>query len=114
MWRMLQANQPDTFVLATNRTETVRDFVRMAFKAVDIELAFRGTGVDEQGVDAKSGKTLVRVNPQFYRPAEVDLLIGNPTKAKAKLGWEPRTTLEQLSRMMVEADLRRNARGESF
>jgi GDPmannose 4,6-dehydratase len=114
MYRMLQVAEPETFVLATNRTETVRDFVRMAFKAVDITLDFRGSGVDEQGVDAKSGKTLIRVNPKFYRPAEVDLLIGNPAKAKAKLGWEPRTTLEELCRMMVEADLRRNARGESF
>jgi GDPmannose 4,6-dehydratase len=114
MYRMLQAPEPETFVLATNRTETVRDFVRMAFKAVDIELTFRGAGVDEQGIDAKSGKALVRVNPRFYRPAEVDLLIGNPAKARAKLGWEPRTTLEELCRMMVEADLRRNARGFSF
>lgn len=114
MYRMLQAPEPETFVLATNRTETVRDFVRMAFRAVDIELDFRGSGVDEQGIDAKSGKTLVRVNRKFYRPAEVDLLIGNPAKAKAKLGWEPRTTLEELCRMMVEADLRRNIRGVSF
>jgi GDPmannose 4,6-dehydratase len=86
----------------------------MAFRAVDIDLEFRGEGVDEQGVDARTGKTLVRVNPRFYRPAEVDLLIGNPAKAKAKLGWEPRTTLEELCRMMVDADLRRNARGVSF
>ena len=114
MYRMLQAPEPETFVLATNRTETVRDFVRMAFRAVDIELDFRDSGVDEQGIDAKSGKTLVRVNRKFYRPAEVDLLIGNPAKAKAKLGWEPRTTLEELCRMMVEADLRRNIRGVSF
>jgi GDPmannose 4,6-dehydratase len=114
MYRMLQAQEPETFVLATNRTETVRDFVRMAFRAVDIDLEFRGEGVDEQGVDARAGKTLVRVNPRFYRPAEVDLLIGNPAKAKAKLGWEPRTTLEELCRMMVDADLRRNARGVSF
>jgi GDPmannose 4,6-dehydratase len=114
MYRMLQASEPDTFVLATNRTETVRDFVRMAFRAVDIELDFRGAGVEEQGIDSKSGKTLVRINPKFYRPAEVDLLIGNPAKAKSKLGWEPQTTLEALCRMMVEADLRRNARGVSF
>ncbi|HQR21119.1 MAG TPA: GDP-mannose 4,6-dehydratase [Burkholderiaceae bacterium] len=114
MYRMLQAPEPDTYVLATNRTETVRDFVRMAFKAVDIELDFRGSGVDEQGIDVKTGKPLVRVNPRFYRPSEVDLLIGNPAKAKAKLGWEPRTKLEELCRMMVEADLRRNARGVSF
>jgi GDPmannose 4,6-dehydratase len=114
MYRMLQAPEPETFVLATNRTETVRDFVRMAFKAVDIELDFRGAGIDEQGIDRKSGKTLLRINPRFYRPAEVDLLIGNPAKAKSKLGWEPRTTLEELCRMMVEADLRRNTRGVSF
>ncbi len=114
MYRMLQAAEPETFVLATNRTETVRDFVRMAFKAVDIQLDFRGSGVDELGIDVSSGKTLVRINPRFYRPAEVDLLIGNPAKAKAKLGWAPRTTLEELCRMMVEADLRRNTRGVSF
>ena len=114
MYRMLQAPEPETFVLATNRTETVRDFVRMAFRAVGVELDFRGSGVDERGVDTKTGKTLVRVNTRFYRPAEVDLLIGNPAKARAKLGWEPRTTLEELCRMMVEADLRRNTRGVSF
>jgi GDPmannose 4,6-dehydratase len=114
MYRMLQAPEPETFVLATNRTETVRDFVRMAFKAVGMDLDFHGSGVDEKGVDAKSGKTLVRVNPKFYRPAEVDLLIGNPAKAKSKLGWEARTTLEELCRMMVEADLRRNTSGVSF
>jgi len=114
MYRMLQAAEPDTFVLATNRTETVRDFVRMAFRAVDIELEFRGSGVDEQGIDVRTGKPVVRVNPRYYRPAEVDLLIGDASKAKAALGWEPKTTLEELCRMMVEADLRRNARGVSF
>ena len=86
MYRMLQAAEPETFVLATNRTETVRDFVRMAFKAVEIQLEFRGAGVAEQGVDARTGKTLVSINPRFYRPAEVDLLIGNPAKARSKLG----------------------------
>jgi GDPmannose 4,6-dehydratase len=114
MYRMLQAAEPDTYVLATNRTETVRDFVRMAFRAIDMEIDFRGSGVEEQGIDRKSGKTLIRVNRKFYRPAEVDLLIGNPAKARDKLGWVPRTTLEELCRMMVEADLRRNARGFSF
>jgi len=114
MYRMLQAAEPDTYVLATNRTETVRDFVRMAFRAIDIELDFRGSGVEEQGINRRSGKTLIRVNPRFYRPAEVDLLIGNPAKAKARLNWAARTTLEELCRMMVEADLRRIARGVSF
>ncbi|ABI86318.1 GDP-mannose 4,6-dehydratase [Burkholderia ambifaria] len=114
MWRMLQADEPDTFVLATNRTETVRDFVRMAFKAAGVDLEFKGSDEQEIAVDVATGKTLVRVNPKFHRPAEVDLLIGNPEKAKQKLGWEPKTTLEELCAMMVEADLRRNERGFSF
>ncbi|MCC4633023.1 GDP-mannose 4,6-dehydratase [Xanthomonas dyei] len=114
MWRMLQVDEPDTFVLATNRTETVRDFVRMAFKAIDVELEFIGRDDAEVAKDVATGQVVMRVNPKFYRPAEVDLLIGDPAKAKAKLGWEPATTLEQLCKMMVEADLRRNERGFSF
>ena len=114
MWRMLQAKEPDTFVLATNRTETVRDFVTMAFKAIDVELEFVGAGEEEKAIDIKSGKTVVKVNPKFYRPAEVDLLIGNPQKAKDILGWEPKTTLEELCAMMVQADLQRNKTGFSF
>ena len=114
MWRMLQADQPDTYVLATNRTETVRDFVEMAFKAAGIEVAFSGEAEQEIATDVATGKVVMRINPRFYRPAEVDLLIGNPAKAKADLGWEPKTTLEELCRMMVEADLRRNQRGASF
>jgi len=114
MWRMLQADQPDTYVLATNRTETVRDFVAMAFKAAGIAIEFQGEAEGELGVDVATGKTLVRINPRFYRPAEVDLLIGDPAKAKAVLGWEPKTTLEELCQMMVEADLRRNESGFSF
>jgi GDPmannose 4,6-dehydratase len=114
MWRMLQADEPGTFVLATNRMETVRSFVEMAFKAAGYKLRFEGNDEREVGIDADSGKTLVRVNPKFYRPAEVELLIGDPTHAKNKLGWEPTTSLEQLCAMMVEADLRRNAEGRSF
>lgn len=114
MWRMLQADEPDTFVLATNRTETVRDFVRMAFKGAGINVDFRGTEEQETAIDTTTGKTVMRINPKFYRPAEVELLIGNPAKAKAKLGWAPQTTLEQLCQMMVEADLRRNQTGFSF
>jgi GDPmannose 4,6-dehydratase len=114
MWRMLQADQPDTYVLATNRTETVRDFARMAFKAVDIDLDFSGKDEKEIGIDPASGRTLLRVNSRFYRPAEVDLLIGDSAKAKDKLGWQPETTLEDLCRIMVEADLRRNETGFSF
>ncbi|SDY56220.1 GDPmannose 4,6-dehydratase [Variovorax sp. YR634] len=114
MWRMLQADEPDTFVLATNRTETVRDFVKLAFKGAGIAVDFKGLGESETAVDTATGKTVMRVNPKFYRPAEVELLIGDPAKAKAKLGWAPATTLEQLCQMMVEADLRRNQQGFSF
>lgn len=114
MWRMLQAEQPDTFVLATNRTETVRDFVAMAFKGAGIDVEFKGKDVDEVAVDTATGKTVMRINPKFHRPAEVDLLIGNPEKAERILGWKPQTSLEQLCQMMVEADLKRNERGFSF
>ena len=114
MYLMLQADKPDTFVLATNRTETVRDFVKMAFKAVDIELEFKGTAEEEVAINKATGDVVVRVNPKFYRPAEVDLLIGDPQKAKDVLGWEPKCNLEELCSMMVKADLRRNETGVSF
>lgn len=114
MYRMMQASVPDTFVLATNRTETVRDFVELAFAAVDVSLDWRGENENEIGICSKTGKTLVRVNPQFYRPAEVDLLIGDASKAKRILGWEAKTTLEQLCEMMVNADIARNERGVSY
>ena len=114
MWRMLQADKPETYVLATNRTETVRDFVAMAGRAAGFELEFSGKGEGEVAIDRKSGRTLVRVNPRFYRPAEVELLIGDPAKAHRELGWAPSTTLEQLCEMMVTADLRRNQNGFSF
>jgi GDPmannose 4,6-dehydratase len=114
MWRMLQAHEPDTYVLATNRTETVRDFVRMAFKAADVEVEFKGSNETEVAVDTATGKKVMRVDPRFYRPAEVELLIGDPARAKEKLGWEPTTSLEELCRIMVEADLRRNRAGASF
>jgi len=114
MWRMLQIDTADTFVLATNRTETVRDFIRMAFKGAGIDIDFSGSAEQEIAVDVASGRTVMRINPKFYRPAEVELLIGDPAKAKAALGWEPTTTLEQLCGMMVEADLKRNQKGMSF
>jgi GDPmannose 4,6-dehydratase len=114
MWRMLQVDTPDTFVLATNRTETVRDFVRMAFKGAGITVDFKGQAEHETAVDVATGKTVMRVNPKFYRPAEVDLLIGDPTHAKTQLGWEPKTSLEDLCQMMVESDVRRNQQGFSF
>ena len=127
MWRMLQVDEPDTFVLATNRTETVRDFVSMAFKGVGIYVNFKDNEVEETAViesfaanfssefnELKVGQTVMRINPKYYRPAEVELLIGDSAKAKAKLGWQPITTLEQLCQMMVTQDLRRNIQGISF
>ena len=114
MYLMMQVDKPDTYVLATNRTETVRDFVTMSFKAVGIDIEFSGKEEDEIGIDKASGKTLVKVNPKFYRPAEVELLIGNPQKAKDELKWEPKCTLEELCAMMVKEDLRRNEIGFSF
>ena len=114
MYLMLQADKPDTYVLATNRTETVRDFVTMSFKAVGIGLDWKGQAENETATNKVTGKVVVKVNPKFYRPAEVALLIGDPEKAKKELGWEPKTTLEELCNMMVKADVRRNKAGTSF
>lgn len=114
MWRILQHDEPDTFVLATNRTQTVRDFANMAAKAAGYDLVWRGSKQLEEGVDRKTAKVLVRVNPTFYRPTEVDFLLGNPAKAKRELGWEATTSIEALCQMMVEADIRRNETGSTF
>lgn len=114
MWRMLQVEKPDCYVLATGRTESVRDFVNMSCKAADIDIAWEGEGINEKGIDTKTGKVLVSINPEFYRPAEVELLIGSPEKAKTELGWEPKTTLEELCRMMLEADMKRVGNGFTF
>jgi len=111
---MLQAKEPDTFVLATNVTTTIRDFVKMAATAADIDLVFEGSGENEIAIDTKSNKTLIRINPAFYRPAEVELLIGDPKKAEDILGWKPTTALGELCDIMVEADLRRNKNNTSF
>ena len=114
MYLMLQADKADTYLLATNRTESVRDFVTMAFKAVGIELEFSAKAEQEIAIDKATGKTVVKVNPKFYRPAEVELLIGNPQKAKEELGWEATCTLEELCDMMVKDDIKRNLAGVSF
>ena len=114
MYRILQAVKPDVFVLATGRTETVRDFVEMAFKAVKIQLKWEGEDENEVGINIESGLVLVKINPKFYRPAEVELLIGDPTKAKNILDWESKTTLEELCEMMVKSDIERNKNGGTF
>lgn len=108
MWRMLQADEPDTYLLATNRSESIRYFVELAFNVVDIEVEWKGENESEQGFCSKTGKLLVQVNPKFFRPAEVESLIGDYSKAKEKLGWEPLTDLETMCEMMVKADLVRN------
>jgi GDPmannose 4,6-dehydratase len=111
MWRMLQASEPDTYVLATNRTETVRDFATLSFEAAGIAVEWVGKDENERGISPVDGRELVRINPRYYRPAEVDLLKGDSTKAQVKLGWRPKTTLEELCTMMVQADLARIERG---
>lgn len=114
MWHMLQAEEAETFVLATGRTETVKQFVSLAFKAAEIDIVFKGRDENTIGIDSKTNKTILKVNPKFYRPAEVDLLIGDPSKAKQKLKWEPKCNIEELSRLMVEADIKRNITGHVF
>ena len=114
MHLMLQGQKPDTYVLATNRTQTVREFVTMSCKAIDVEIEWQGEGTQEVAINVRTGKTILKVNEKLYRPAEVDLLIGDPSKAKNELGWEPKTSLEELCQMMVTADLRRNKEGFSF
>jgi GDPmannose 4,6-dehydratase len=106
MWRMLQQEQPEDFVLATGRTESVRRFVELAFQEVGVSIRWEGQGVDEKGVDAKTGRLLVEIDPRYFRPTEVDLLIGDPTKAREKLGWSATTQLDELVSDMVKSDLR--------
>jgi GDPmannose 4,6-dehydratase len=107
MWRMLQAEEADDYVLATNETHTIREFVEEAFDYVGVKLQWKGKGVEETGIDAKTGKTLVKVNPKFFRPAEVELLIGDYAKAREKLGWEPKTTFKKLVKIMMKRELER-------
>ncbi|MCF8383439.1 MAG: GDP-mannose 4,6-dehydratase [Chlorobium sp.] len=104
MWRMLQLPEPDDYVLATGETHTVREFADHAFRELDIDIDWQGSGADEKGVDRRTGKVLVAIDPEYYRPTEVDLLIGNPAKAKEKLGWEPEIKFDELVGLMARAD----------
>ncbi|MDD5041858.1 MAG: GDP-mannose 4,6-dehydratase [Candidatus Peribacteraceae bacterium] len=106
MWLMLQQSEPEDFVLATGRTATVREFLELALTAACIPFERSGTGENETYHDARTGKTIVAVDPRYYRPAEVDCLLGDASKAKQKLGWQPKTTLSELVALMVEADLK--------
>ncbi|MBN9272810.1 MAG: GDP-mannose 4,6-dehydratase, partial [Mesorhizobium sp.] len=110
MWRMLQQDTPDDYVLATGVKHSVRRFVELAFAEVGIRIQWNGSGVAEKGVDAKTGRTLVEVDPRYFRPTEVDLLIGDPAKAERVLGWKATTPLEQMVREMVQSDLTAVAR----
>lgn len=114
MYLMLQHEIADTFVLATNETHTVRAFVELAFAAVDIVIEWQGSAEDEKGYNKQTGQLLVQVNPKFYRPTEVDLLIGDYTKAQQQLNWKPQTKLAELCKMMVECDLEKVKAGKAF
>ncbi len=105
MWLMLQQDKPDDYVLATGKTYTVREFCSMAFKEIGIDLIWKGVGVEECGIDKKSGKVLIAIEPQYFRPTEVNVLCGNAEKAKKALGWESKTSLEDLISMMVRHDI---------
>ena len=105
MWRIVQHDEPEDFVLATGKTQTVRSFVEAAFRHVGTDIEWNGTGVDEVGTEKATGRLLVRVDPRYFRPTEVDHLIGDPRKAREKLGWNATTTLSELISEMVQADL---------
>lgn len=106
MWLMLQQETADDYVIATNETRTVREFVEIAFNHVDITIEWQGSGVGEIGIDKKSGKTIVKVNPKFFRPAEVDILLGNPSKAEKALGWEREISFAKLVERMINNDMK--------
>lgn len=112
MWLMLQQDEPDDYVIATGKTTSVRDFCNMAFKEVGLELDWKGEGAEEVGLDKATGNILVAVDPKYFRPTEVDILVGDASKARDKLGWEPKVTLEELTKMMVKADLKEAAHEE--
>lgn len=112
MWLMLQQEAPEDLVIATGRTSSVREFVELAFRHTGVELVWKGTGVEEKGHDARTGKVLVEVDPRYFRPAEVELLWGDPRKAEARLGWKPKTGLEELVRIMVDYDLKYDDYGQ--
>lgn len=110
MWLILQQETPEDYVVATGQTTKVRDFVELAFREIGVELEWHGTGIDEKGIDKKSGKVIVEVDPRYFRPTEVDLLLGDPSKAKEKLGWVPKTGLQELVQLMVAEDIKRAKR----
>jgi len=107
MWLMLQQDKPDDYVIASGETHSIQEFVELAFKTAGIDIVWEGRGVEEKGIDKKTGETLVEVSSEFFRPAEVDILMGDYAKAKEKLGWQPRTKFDDLVSIMVDADIKR-------
>ena len=107
MWLMLQQDKPDDYVIASGETRSVREFVELACKAAGFDIVWKGKGLEEKGIDKKTGKTLIEISPEFFRPAEVDILLGDYSKAKGKLGWQPRTKFQDLVSIMVDADIKR-------
>jgi GDPmannose 4,6-dehydratase len=114
MWLMLQQEKPEDFVVATGETHAVREFVELAFKEIGVEIQWRGSGVEEEGFNAQTGETLVRVDPRYFRPTEVELLLGNPAKANAKLGWKPKVLFPQLVSEMVQSDIELAKLGDDY
>jgi GDPmannose 4,6-dehydratase len=112
MWLMLQQDKPDDYVIATGEAHSVREFVELAFSKIGIHIVWKGKGVKEKGIDEATGKVLVEVDPRYFRPTEVELLVGDATKAREKLGWKPKTTFKELVNLMVEADLKMLDDGE--
>jgi len=106
MWRILQQAEPDDYVLATGETHSVREFVELAFAEIGVAIHWQGDGIDEVGLCEKTNRTLVRVDPRYFRPTEVEILLGNPAKARSKLGWQHRIGFQELVREMVESDLK--------
>jgi len=105
MWLMLQQETPEDYVLATGETTSVRDFITMAFNEVDIKMKWEGTGVDEKGINAETGDILIEIDPNYFRPTEVDLLIGDASKAFNNLGWKPKHNLQDLIKDMIQSDV---------
>jgi GDPmannose 4,6-dehydratase len=117
MWRMLQAEHPEDYVIATGETHSVREFCEHAFAEIGIDLVWQGEGLEEKGLDRRTGRILVEIDPRYFRPTEVDLLIGDATKARTSLGWTPTTKFEELVRLMVAADVelaQRDARADGL
>jgi GDPmannose 4,6-dehydratase len=112
MWLMLQQDQPEDFVIATGETHSVREFVEKAFRAIDIPIQWSGSGIDEIGFDRISGQTHVEIDPRYFRPTEVDFLLGDPAKAMEKLGWEPKVSFQELIDLMMEEDIREAQRDQ--